>query len=67
MLSFGATYELPALGWKRIRRSTVNVFIDHIQYDYEDFREVTKAGAPGEEPLYGFDANVLRVFFSGWF
>ena len=67
MLSFGATYELPALGWKRIRRSTVNVFIDHIQYDYEDFRDVTKGGAPGEEPLYGFDANVVRVFFSGWF
>jgi hypothetical protein len=21
----------------------------------------------GTEPLYGFDANVFRLFFSGWF
>ena len=23
--------------------------------------------APGTEPLYSFDANVIRFFFSGWF
>lgn len=67
MFSVGATYELPPLGWSRIRKSTVNLMVDHIQYDYEDFRDVTKGGAPGTEPLYGFDANVVRVYFSGWF
>ena len=67
MFSLGATYELKPLGWKRLRKTTVNLFVDHIQYDYEDFRDVTKSGAPGDEPLYGFDATVVRVFFSGWF
>ena len=67
MLSLGATYELPSLGWDRIRRSTVNLFYDHILYDYADFRDVTKGGAPGTEPLYGFDADVFRLFVSGWF
>jgi hypothetical protein len=67
MFSFGATCELPPLGWHRIRRSTINVYIDHVRYEYDDFRDVTAGGAPGTEPLYGFEANVVRVFFSGWF
>jgi Protein of unknown function (DUF3570) len=67
MLSLGATYELPPLGWERIRRSTVNLFYDHILYDYADFRDATRGGAPGTEPLYSFEADVVRLFFSGWF
>ena len=67
MLSLGATYELPSLGWDRLRRSTVNLFYDHIIYDYADFRDITKGGAPGSEPLYGFEADVFRLFVSGWF
>ncbi len=67
MFSFGATYELPPLGWHRIRRSTINVYVDHVRYEYDDFRDVTAGRAPGTEPLYGFEANVVRVFFSGWF
>lgn len=67
MFSVGATYELPPLGWDRLRKSTLNVYVDHIQFEYDDFRDVTRGGAPGAEPLYGFDANVVRVFFSGWF
>ncbi len=67
MLSLGATYELPPLGWDRLKRTTVNVYFDRIRYEYDDFRDVTHGGAPGAEPLYGFDANVFRVFFSGWF
>jgi hypothetical protein len=67
MLSVGATYELPSIGWDRIRRSTVNLFYDHIIFDYADFRDITKGGAPGSEPLYGFSADVFRLFVSGWF
>jgi long-subunit fatty acid transport protein len=67
MLSLGATYELPTLGWDRIRRSTVNLFYDHILYDYADFRDVRKGGTPGTEPLYSFEADVFRLFISGWF
>ncbi len=67
MFSLGATYELPSLGWDRILRSTVNLYYDHIQYRYDDFRDITAGGAPGTEELYGFDANVYRLWISGWF
>lgn len=67
MLSVGATYELPAFGAGFLQRSTVNLFYDRIRYEYDDFRDVTGGGAPGAERLYGFDADVIRLFFSGWF
>jgi Protein of unknown function (DUF3570)/Gram-negative porin len=67
MLSFGVTYELPTLGWDRIQRSTVNFLYDRIRYEYSDFRDIRTGGAPGTEELYGFDANVYRLFISGWF
>jgi hypothetical protein len=67
MFSLGATYELPSLGWDRILRSTVNLYYDHIQYRYDDFRDITAGGAPGTEELYGFEANVFRLWVSGWF
>ena len=67
MFSLGATYELSSLGWDRLRRSTVNLFYDRINYQYDDFRDITAGGAPGTEKLYGFDADVFRLFVSGWF
>ncbi len=65
--SLGATYELPRLGLSFIERSTVNLYYDRIHYSYDDFRDVTQGGAPGTEPLYSFDADVFRLFVSGWF
>jgi hypothetical protein len=65
MLSLGATWQLPA--WSFLQRSTLNLYVDYVMYGYEDFRDVRGGGAPGAEPLYDFDANVIRLFFSGWF
>jgi hypothetical protein len=67
MLSVGATYELGVSRWSFLKRSTVNVFYDRMRFDYDDFRDILSGGAPGAEPLYGFDANVYRVFVSAWF
>ena len=67
MFSVGATYELPSLGWERIQRSTVNLYYDRINFEYDDFRDITAGGAPGTEELYGFDADVVRLYVSGWF
>lgn len=67
MLSLGASYELPSFGAGFLQRSTLNLFYDRIRYEYDDFRDVTAGGAPGAERLYGFDADVIRLFFSGWF
>jgi hypothetical protein len=67
MLSFGATYELPAFWGSFLKRSTVNLFYDRMRFQYDDFRDVRAGGTPGTEPLYEFDADVFRVFVSGWF
>jgi hypothetical protein len=67
MLSVGASYEFGASRWSFVKRSTVNLFYDRIRFDYDDFRDILAGGTPGAEPLYGFDANVYRVFVSAWF
>jgi hypothetical protein len=67
MLSVGASYEFGASRWSFVKRSTVNLFYDRIRFDYDDFRDILEGGPPGAEPLYGFDANVYRVFVSAWF
>jgi Protein of unknown function (DUF3570) len=66
MVGLGATYELP-LAMPFIKRSSVSFFFDRFQFDYDDFRDVRAGGTPGTEPLYGFGANVFRLFVSGWF
>jgi hypothetical protein len=65
MLSFGTTWTLPTLSF--LQRSTVNLYVDHVMYQYDDFRDVRAGGTPGTEPLYEFDANVIRLFISAWF
>jgi hypothetical protein len=64
----GASYDIVRGGWKFVERGTVNVILDHMLFEYEDFRDLRVSGAvPGSEPLYSFDANVLQVFVSFWF
>lgn len=64
----GASYDIVRAGWRFVERGTVNVMLDHILFDYEDFRDLRNVAVnPGEEPLYSFDANVLQVFVSFWF
>ena len=67
MLTLGVTYELPPLGWKAIERSTLNFYYSRIHYSYDDFRNLLEGGEPGSEPLYSYDADVFRLFLSGWF
>jgi len=66
-VGFGLSYELDNSGWEFFRRGSLNFHLDNIQFDYDDFRDLTEAGSVGEEPLYSFDANVIRAFASVWF
>jgi hypothetical protein len=67
-IRLGVSYDIVRGGWRFIDRGTVSFMYDHIQFDYEDFRDLTVSGVePGEEPLYGFDANVLQFYVSFWF
>ncbi len=63
----GVSYSIPYLRGKFVDRATINLQWDHIIFDYDNFRDVTQVALPGEEPLYGFDADVIRLFFSVWY
>jgi hypothetical protein len=70
-----ATYAFLPDGWKIFKRGTVTLDYSHIQFKYDDFRNIkyfndTPAGgnyAPGTEPLYSFGANVYQVYISMFF
>lgn len=66
-LGGGASYELDNSGWSYLKRGSLNLNMDYIQFDYDDFRNIPAGGAPGSEPLYSFSAVVLRAFVSFWF
>ena len=67
-LGFGVAYEFKPARFDFLGKAAVNLKFDRIHFDYDDFRDLRTTGvAPGTEPLYKFDANVIRLFFSGWF
>lgn len=67
-LGFGVAYEFKPARFDFLGKAAVNLKVDRIRFQYDDFRDLRTTGvAPGTEPLYQFDANVIRLFFSGWF
>jgi hypothetical protein len=75
-LRLGATYEFARTGWRFIKRGTLNIYYDRIQFDYDDFRDARFSQLPaddpnfhpaGTEPFYSFGANVFQLFVSIWF
>ena len=67
-LGFGVAYEFKPSRLSFLSKASLNLRYDRIRFDYDDFRDLRVTGvAPGTEPLYTFDADVIRFFFSGWF
>jgi Protein of unknown function (DUF3570) len=67
-LGFGVAYAFKPSMLSFLERSSLNLRYDRIRFDYDDFRDLRVTGvAPGTEPLYTFDADVIRFYFSGWF
>ena len=67
-LGFGVAYEFKPARFDFLGKAVVNLKYDRIRFEYDDFRDLRTTGvAPGTEPLYEFDADVIRVFVSGWF
>ncbi len=63
----GVSYEFET-GWLPLfDKGEANLFVDWIRFDYDDFRDVRAAAAPGEEPFYAFDSLVIRAFISFWY
>lgn len=76
-ISLGASWHFARHGWGFIDKASLNLKYNYLNFSYQDFRDLcTKKdaqgrcqseGAPGSEPLYGFSANVLRLFVSIWY
>lgn len=65
-IGLGASYEF-GRGWSAIERGSLNLQLDWINFDYQDFRDLTDSAPVGDESLYSFDATVTRLFASVWF
>jgi len=72
-LGFSVSYELGGRifadnGIDFIDKASINFAWDRIQFDYDNFRDIRDtSAAPGSEPLYSFDADVIRLYFSMWY
>lgn len=62
-LGTGAVYEWKQTSLPGIKRLQFSLLLDWLNFEYDDFRDVTAKGGflPGEEPLYSFDALVTRA------
>jgi hypothetical protein len=66
-IGFGASYELAPGSCSCIDRGSLTLSYDRIHFMYDDFRDISQAGLPGEEPLYDFTADVVQLFLSVWY
>ncbi len=62
-LATGAVFEWKQTSLPGIKRLQFSLLLDWLNFDYDNFRDVTAPGnyLPGEEPLYSFDALVTRA------
>jgi hypothetical protein len=75
-IRLGASYEFVPSGWRFVKKGSLNLFYDRIEFKYDDFRDARFSRLPtddpnfrpaGTEPLYEFGANVIQAFVSIWF
>ena len=65
-LGLGASWEF-GRGWTKVERGALTLQVDWIEFDYENFTDLTSGAPVGEEPAYSFDATVTRFFATIWF
>ncbi len=63
-VGLSVTYEFRFSAANWLKKSTVNMDFDHVQFDYDDFRNVLADAPVGNEPLYQFSANITRLYVS---
>jgi hypothetical protein len=74
----GATYEFKVPRFPWLTKGQLNLRYDFMTVEYDDFRDATYslgsfgvpppvAFAPGTEPLYKLEANIIQFFISAYF
>ena len=66
-IKFAVAYEFISDGWNFIDKGSVNLSVDYLQVDYDEFRDISTGAPLGSEPLYSLDASVIQLFFSFWY
>jgi len=66
-IGLGISYLFNKDGFLLFDKGSVNLNVDYVTFDYQDFSDVNSASTFGNESLYSFDAIVLRAFVSLWF
>jgi hypothetical protein len=64
----GTAYEFHPAWPHFIERGSINLDVQHIRIDYQDFHNnLIPSPIPGDEPLYFINANVMQFFISFWY
>ncbi len=69
-LGTSVSYEFLSKGWWKIDKGSLNLSYDRIQFDYQDFYDVTteEGRLNFEDPTrYRFSADVIRFYLSIWY
>jgi len=66
-LGLGVSYEFLQSNRGLIKKASANLSYNYIYFNYDNFRDLTKTGSVGNEPLYSFSANVVQLFLSVWY
>ena len=61
------SYDFHPQKWQFIDNGSLNLSLDLIRFNYDDFRDITGGGVAGEEPFYSFTANVIKAYLSVWY
>lgn len=62
-----ASYERKAPEHWPVSKGRASVMYDYFMFDYDDFRDARKQVTPGTEPMYQFNASVIRLLLSVWY
>jgi hypothetical protein len=66
-IGLAMSYEIKPSFWQFIDHGSLNLAVDYIRFDYDDFRDLSQGGVVGEEPLYSFSAHVIKAYVSIWY
>jgi len=64
---FEVSYDMSVDWWELLDRGTANFSYTYIDFNYDDFRNVLEGGDVGNEPLFGFAADVFQIYVSFWY